>query len=264
MRWLARATPWKFSSARRVASFGRAGRWDWHVNRGAGHASTPSNATRFLWTKTSESCRQAASACKKKCETNPMTSFAINGLAFPARRRRIAGRPAATPSKEFCRGSACGSGTLRGDAAVDHQVVRGDVPPSRAPTAPRATPRTWSGARDAQCPMGSYRRGPGYGVCLPVPCLRWRDVAKTKRTQRMVKNQVVSVFGVGVGGSYAPPASSTRVAASTRAPAARSSGLAYSAGLWLMPLAQGTKIMPAGASSARKLASWKAPEGRRM
>jgi hypothetical protein len=35
------ATPWRFSSARRVAPFGRARRWDWHVNRGAGHASTP-------------------------------------------------------------------------------------------------------------------------------------------------------------------------------------------------------------------------------
>ena len=42
-------------------------------------------------------------------------------------------------------------------------------------------------------------------------------------------------------------------------PAARSSGLAFSISLWLMPFSQGTKIIPAGPSSARKIASWPAP-----
>ncbi len=46
---------------------------------------------------------------------------------------------------------------------------------------------------------------------------------------------------------------------STAQPAARSSGLAFSISLWLMPFSQGTKIIPAGPSSARKIASWPAP-----
>ncbi len=43
-------------------------------------------------------------------------------------------------------------------------------------------------------------------------------------------------------------------------PAARSSGLAFSASLWLMPPSQGTKIIAAGATWARLQASWPAPE----
>ena len=37
----------------------------------------------------------------------------------------------------------------------------------------------------------------------------------------------------------------------------------YSAGLWLMPLRLGTKIMPVGQSGTMNCASWKAPEGMR-
>jgi hypothetical protein len=96
-----------------------------------------------------------------------MTSFGINGLAFPAARWRALPAGALPRGKDLCRANGYGSRKHRGDAAVDHQVVRGDVAASRAPTAPRATPRTWSGARDAQCPMGHMGEGrdPAY-ACL--------------------------------------------------------------------------------------------------
>jgi len=44
-------------------------------------------------------------------------------------------------------------------------------------------------------------------------------------------------------------------AASTRVPSARSVGFAHSSGLWLMPFAQGTKIMPVGQMILIDLAS---------
>jgi len=50
-------------------------------------------------------------------------------------------------------------------------------------------------------------------------------------------------------------AKQSSVASRTRAPAARSPGTAFSAGLWLMPRSQGTKIMPVGQISVMKRAS---------
>src|SRR5215469_2852537 len=59
-------------------------------------------------------------------------------------------------------------------------------------------------------------------------------------------------------------ARSSTVWVSTRVPAASCAGSEYSAGLWLMPLRHGTKIMPVGHTGTTNCASWNAPEGRRM
>src|SRR5688572_32935227 len=59
------------------------------------------------------------------------------------------------------------------------------------------------------------------------------------------------------------PASSSNAAVRTRAPAARSAGLAFSASLWDTPFSHGTKIIPAGQTRAMYIASWLAPEARR-
>lgn len=55
--------------------------------------------------------------------------------------------------------------------------------------------------------------------------------------------------------NYGAFAIASRVSASTRAPAAKSAGVALSASLWLTPPAQGTKIMPVGATLAMCIAS---------
>ena len=54
------------------------------------------------------------------------------------------------------------------------------------------------------------------------------------------------VFASAFAHGYSWLARSTRQAASVRAPAARSAGVAFSASLWLTPFSQGTKIMPVG------------------
>src|SRR5262245_7891216 len=56
-------------------------------------------------------------------------------------------------------------------------------------------------------------------------------------------------------------ASSARVCVKTRVPAASCLGSEYSAGLWLIPLRQGTKIIPVGHTGTTNCASWNAPEG---
>ncbi|MEJ7721092.1 MAG: hypothetical protein WKF58_11860 [Ilumatobacteraceae bacterium] len=52
--------------------------------------------------------------------------------------------------------------------------------------------------------------------------------------------------------------------ANTLAPAAMSPGAVCSAGLWLMPSTEGTKIIPEGQILAIICASWPAPAGRRI
>jgi hypothetical protein len=132
---------------------------------------------------------------QKNCETNPITLFAINGLAFPAARRRAL--PAgALPREEIFAG-------LTGTAHENLAVTRPSTTRSCAVTyrphgrlRRRGRRREPGPGRAMRRPDGSYGRGLGCGVCLPVPCLRWGDVAKTKRTQIMVKNQGVSVVGL--------------------------------------------------------------------
>src|SRR5579863_8569324 len=66
------------------------------------------------------------------------------------------------------------------------------------------------------------------------------------------------------GTGYYPLASSTSVWVSTRVPAASCPGSEYSAGLWLIPLRHGTKIIPVGQTGTTNCASWNAPDGRRI
>ena len=55
---------------------------------------------------------------------------------------------------------------------------------------------------------------------------------------------------IAAGGPYFAPARSRMACSSTSQPAARSSGVAFSISLWLMPFSQGTKIMPVGVTLA--------------
>ena len=56
-------------------------------------------------------------------------------------------------------------------------------------------------------------------------------------------------------GLFSRFANASSTSTSTRVPAARSPGVAFSVSLWLMPRSQGTKIMPAGQSLAMCIAS---------
>jgi hypothetical protein len=140
------AMPWRFSSARRVAPFGRARRWDWQRWAREHAQATRRDSYGPKPRRTAGKLRPHA----KKLRNEPNHIVCNQWLSVSSSASaRVAGRRAA-PGRDLCRANGYGSRKLGGHAAVDHQVVRGDVPASRAPTAPRATPRTWSGARDAQ------------------------------------------------------------------------------------------------------------------
>lgn len=81
--------------------------------------------------------------------------------------------------------------------------------------------------------------------------------------QHNATSRIASGSSPRLGMSPAPsrqPASVSTLSSSTCAPAAQSSGLVYSASLWLMPLAEGTKIIPAGSTRAMLQASCPAPD----
>ena len=72
-------------------------------------------------------------------------------------------------------------------------------------------------------------------------------VAADHRPERIDRLGVEGrVLALTLAHGWSRLARSTRQAASVRAPAARSAGIAFSASLWLMPRSHGTKIMPVG------------------
>src|SRR5882724_1330078 len=71
-----------------------------------------------------------------------------------------------------------------------------------------------------------------------------------KKRLPIVSNKDAPAHTVGARPIIQRFASATSVLASTRAPAARSWGVAFSASLWLMPRQHGMNIIPAGEISA--------------
>ena len=132
---------------------------------------------------------------------------------------------------------AAGAGALQGQAfGVDYFAAGGgrDDAAARASRAIRRGAAWWR--RRGSGPCGCSTTCP----CRPGP-ISPASVAAARRAQLA--------------------ASSASTCASTRVPFANCAGSEYSAGLWLMPLRLGTKIMPVGQSGTMNCASWKAPEG---